>query len=626
MVKKEVPETAPSVIDVQNLRTHFHTEEGVVRAVDDVSFRVERGRTLGIVGESGSGKSVTSLSIMQLLASTAKIETGSISFLGKDLVQLPEPDMRSIRGKEISMIFQEPMTSLNPVFTVGDQVAEAIILHQKVSKSDAREKTIDLFREVGISDPEVRVDSYPHQMSGGQKQRVMIAMALSCNPQLLIADEPTTALDVTVQSQILDILRHLRDTRGMSILFITHDLGVIAEIADDVMVMYQGKRVEYGSVLQIFENPKHPYTKGLLACRPKLDTEYRLLPTVSDFMEVRERTGQEPELIEKQLDEARIHQLKTQGRGRLLHPEKELAAMGHPWDEGHHSADSTMVAVGTKPLLSVNDLHVHFPIRRGLFSRVVGHVKAVDGLSFNIYRGQTLGLVGESGCGKTTCGRAILRLVDATAGNVVYDGQELFGLRASKMRAMRRKMQIIFQDPYGSLNPRMTVESTLTEPMIVHGLAKNKADRRDKAVALLEEVDMEPDHLRRYPHEFSGGQRQRISIARALAVEPEFIICDESVSALDVSVQAQVLNLLKQLQKVRGLTYIFISHDLSVVKFMADMMAVMNDGKIVEFGPSDNIYALPKQDYTRKLIEATPQDSLDHIRKRVAEREALRNG
>ena len=616
------------VVEVQNLKTYFHTEEGTVRAVDDISFRVERGHTLGIVGESGSGKSVTSLSIMQLLTSTARIESGQISFLGKDLVKLPEPQMRSIRGKEISMIFQEPMTSLNPVFTVGDQVAEAIILHQQVSKQEARQKTIELFREVGIPEPEVRVDSYPHQMSGGQKQRVMIAMALSCNPQLLIADEPTTALDVTIQAQILDILRRLRDSRGMAILFITHDLGVIAEIADDVMVMYRGKMVEYGSVLQIFENPQHPYTKGLLACRPRLDTPYRLLPTVSDFMSVREIASPDGtpqiEIIEKQLDEPRRKELMEHGRGRLLHPQSELAAMGHPWEEGHHSPDSTMVPEGTKPLLEVRDLKVHFPIRRGILSRVVGHVKAVDGVSFKVYKGQTLGLVGESGCGKTTTGRAILRLVDSTAGQVIFDNQSVLDLNPHELRSIRRKMQIIFQDPYGSLNPRMTIESTLTEPMVIHGLAKNAAERRDKAAALLEEVDMKPDFLRRYPHEFSGGQRQRISIARALAVEPQFIICDESVSALDVSVQAQVLNLLKQLQQDRGLTYIFISHDLSVVKFMADMMAVMNEGLIVEFGPSDNIYALPKEEYTRKLINATPRDSIEHIRQRLADQQARR--
>lgn len=620
---------APPVVDIQNLRTYFHTEDGVVRAVDDVSFRVERGHTLGIVGESGSGKSVTSLSIMRLLASTAEIESGSIAFLGRDLVKLPEPEMREIRGQDISMIFQEPMTSLNPVFTVGDQVAEAIVLHQKTTKAEARQKAIDLFREVGIPDPESRVDYYPHQMSGGQKQRVMIAMALSCNPQLLIADEPTTALDVTIQAQILDILRRLRDTRGMSILFITHDLGVIAEIADDVLVMYRGKMVEYGDVLQVFENPQHPYTKGLLACRPRLDTQYRLLPTVSDFMETKVTdtpAGPDVQIIEKLLTEERRQQLITHGRGRLLHPKDELAAMGHPWEEGHHSPDSTMVAEATQPLLEVRDLEVHFPVRKGVFSRVVGHVKAVDGISFKVYPGQTLGLVGESGCGKTTTGRAILRLVDATGGQVLYKNKNVFALDSGDMRALRRDMQIIFQDPYGSLNPRMTVESTLVEPMIIHGLAKTKAERRDKAAALLEEVDLKPEHLRRYPHEFSGGQRQRISIARALAVEPDFIICDESVSALDVSVQAQVLNLLKRLQEHRGLTYIFISHDLSVVKFMADMMAVMNAGKIVEFGPSDNIYAVPKQDYTRKLINATPRDSLEHIRQLKAQREKLRAG
>ena len=612
-----------AVIEVNDLRTHFHTEEGVVKAVDGISFRVEPGHTLGIVGESGSGKSVTSLSIMQLLASSAEIESGEIALLGRDLVGLPEKEMRRIRGKDISMIFQEPMTSLNPVFKVGDQVAEAIVLHQKVSKSEARRRAIELFDEVGIPDPEQRIDSYPHQMSGGQKQRVMIAMALSCNPKLLIADEPTTALDVTIQAQILDILRRLRDERGMAILFITHDLGVIAEIADEVMVMYRGNMVEYGSIIDIFTAPKHAYTKGLLACRPRLDTRYRLLPTVSDFMETRTVDGK-VEVIEKTLDENRLKQLETEGRGRLLHPKSELAAMGHPWEEGHHSADSTAMAEETDPLLEVKDLKVHFPIRKGIFSRVVDHVRAVDGISFKVYPGQTLGLVGESGCGKTTTGRAILRLIEPTDGQAFYGGTDLFRLDRSEMRAMRRKLQIIFQDPYGSLNPRMTIESTLTEPMVIHRLGNNRADRRERAAQLLAEVDMSPDMLRRYPHEFSGGQRQRISIARALAVEPDFIICDESVSALDVSVQAQVLNLLKRLQRDRGLTYIFISHDLSVVKFMADMMAVMNAGKIVEFGPSDNIYAQPHQDYTRRLIDATPKDDIDHIRKRVAEREATR--
>ncbi len=608
-----------TVIDVADLKTYFHTEEGVVRAVDGVSFRIEAGRTLGIVGESGSGKSVTSLSIMRLLASSAEIESGRIALLGRDLVRLPEPEMRSIRGKEISMIFQEPMTSLNPVFTVGDQVMEAILLHQKVTKAEARQRTIELFKEVGIPDPQQRIDYYPHQMSGGQKQRVMIAMALSCNPKLLIADEPTTALDVTIQAQILDILRKLRDERGMAILFITHDLGVIAEIADDVLVMYRGEEVEYGRVLDIFSHPKHPYTKGLLACRPRLDTPYKLLPTVDDFMSSRVVDGR-LEITEKQLDAKRLNELKTHGRGRLLHPKSELAAMGHPVGASP-AADTQYIPEGAKPLLSVENLEVHFPVRRGLLARVVDHIRAVDGISFKVYRGQTLGLVGESGCGKTTAGRAILRLVEPTGGRVWLDGVDVASLGSGDLRQMRRRMQIIFQDPYGSLNPRMTVEAAITEPMVIQKIGGNRKERRDRAAALLEEVGLQTVHLRRYPHEFSGGQRQRICIARAIAVEPEFLICDESVSALDVSVQAQVLNLLKRLQETRGLTYIFISHDLSVVKFMADMMAVMNAGKIIEFGPSEAIYREPREEYTRKLISATPNDDLDHIRAVVAERE-----
>ena len=613
----------PAVLDIHDLRTYFHTDEGVVRAVDGISLRVEAGHTLGIVGESGSGKSVTSLSVMRLLASSAKIESGRIALLGQDLVGLPEPQMRDIRGKDISMIFQEPMTSLNPVFTVGSQVAEAIILHQQATKQEARRRTIALFREVGIPDPERRVDTYPHQMSGGQKQRVMIAMALSCNPKLLIADEPTTALDVTIQAQILDMLRQLRDQRGMSILFITHDLGVIAEIADEVLVMFQGKMVEHGPVLDIYSHPQHPYTKGLLACRPRLDTKYRRLPTIDDFMETKQLDGR-LQVIEKKLDDARLRELTEQGRGRLLHPQTELAALGYPWEQTPREADTTSVPEDTPPLLEIKNLHVYFPIRRGLFSRVVDHVRAVDGISFRVYPGQTLGLVGESGCGKTTTGRAILRLIEPTGGRVRFDGVELAELGRRDLRRMRSRMQIIFQDPYGSLNPRMTIESAIVEPMVIQRIGGSARDRRDRAAALLEEVGMRADHLRRYPHEFSGGQRQRICIARAIAVEPEFLICDESVSALDVSVQAQVLNLLNQLQAKRGLTYIFISHDLSVVKFMADMMAVMQGGKIVEFGPSQAIYANPREDYTRQLISATPNDDLDHIRQLVQQRKKLR--
>lgn len=616
---------APTLIDIDGLKTYFHTDGEVVRAVDDLSISIREGQTLGLVGESGSGKSVTSFTIMRLLPDvSARIEAGSISFLGRDLVKLPKSEMSAIRGNDISMIFQEPGTSLNPVYRVGAQVMEAILLHEDVSKEVARQRTIELFQEVGIPEPERRIDSYPHEMSGGQKQRVMIAMALSCNPKLLIADEPTTALDVTIQAQILDLMRKLRDERGMSILFITHDLGVIAEIADDVAVMFRGKLVECKPILELFQHAEHPYTKGLLACRPKLDTTYKRLPTVADFLKTEEDAAGNVTVIEKQVDEKRLLELINKGRGRLLHPKQELAALGHPWDEVAHPADTTTVPDGQAAVLQVKDLKVYYPIRKGVFSRVVDHVRAVDGISFNIYKGQTLGLVGESGCGKTTTGRALLRLIPITDGDVTYNNQDVRALRGMDLRQFRRQMQIIFQDPYNSLNPRITIEAVLMEAMLVHRIGTSRPDRRDRAAALLEEVGLEAEHLRRFPHEFSGGQRQRLCIARALSVEPDFLICDESVSALDVSVQAQVLNLLKDLQEERGLTYIFISHDLSVVKFMSDMMAVMNEGKIVEFGPSDDIYAAPKQDYTKRLIEAIPNDSIENIERRQQERRAAR--
>ncbi|QDU40396.1 Glutathione import ATP-binding protein GsiA [Maioricimonas rarisocia] len=618
-------EAFPTLIDIRGLKTTFDTEDGIVRAVDDLSLAIREGHTLGLVGESGSGKSVTSLSIMRLLPeASASIDAGEISFLGKDLVRLPRRAMQSIRGRDISMIFQEPGTSLNPVFRVGKQVMEAIVLHQKVSKKEARKRTIELFREVGIPEPERHIDSFPHEMSGGQKQRVMIAMALSCNPRLLIADEPTTALDVTIQKQILDLIRKLRDERGMSILFITHDLGVIGEIADDVAVMFRGKLVESGPVEQIFANPQHPYTKGLLACRPQLETTYKRLPTVADFMDATSQPDGSWKIVEKPLTEERLEQLCSTGRGRLLHPKPELEAIGHPWDETKHAADTTAVPDGQAPLLAIRDLKVYYPIKQGIFRHTVGHVKAVDGISFNVYRGQTLGLVGESGCGKTTTGRAIVRLTHITDGHILFDGEDVAEMHGKPLRRMRSRMQIIFQDPYSSLNPRMTVEAMLLEAMGLHGVGRTRQQRRDRAVGLLEEVGLEAMHLRRYPHEFSGGQRQRLSIARALAVEPEFIICDESVSALDVSVQAQVLNLLNELQEQHGLTYIFISHDLSVVKFMSDMMAVMNEGKIVEFGPSENIYANPREDYTKRLISSIPDASLENIHRLQEKREKAR--
>ena len=612
------------IIEINNLRTYFNTEDGVVKAVDDLSLTIMPGHTLGVVGESGSGKSVTSLTIMKLLAATAEINTGSVMFLGQDIVHMSEKHMRKLRGSEISMIFQEPMSSLNPVHKVGNQVMEVILEHQDVSKSEARQRTIELFDEVGIPDPDQRISYFPHQMSGGQKQRVMIAMALACNPKLLIADEPTTALDVTIQKQILDLIRELRDQRQMAVLFITHDLGDIAEIADDVMVMYKGKVVEQGKVLDIYENPQHPYTKGLLNCRPRLDTIYRRLPTVSDFMESKVTDHGDIHITAKDMSAEQQQYFVNYGRGRLLHQKTELQTLGYPHDPGTYGRDATCVDEQESPLLQVDKLKVHFPVRRGLLQRTVGHVKAVDEISFDVYRGQTLGLVGESGCGKTTAGRAILQLQKPTSGTVIFDGQTVTDMSRRQMRELRQEMQIIFQDPFGSMNPRMTIQATIVEPMKLQKIGNSRSDRIDRAAALLEEVDMLPEHLRRYPHEFSGGQRQRICIARALAVEPQFIICDESVSALDVSVQAQVLNLLNDLQTKRELTYIFISHDLSVVKFMADMMAVMKDGKIVEFGPSEAIYQNPQEEYTRTLIDATPCDDLENIRCLVSEREQRR--
>jgi len=610
------------VIKIENLKTYFNTKDGVVKAVDDLSLSIKPGHTLGVVGESGSGKSVTSLTIMNLLAASAEIYDGSISFLGKDLINISAKDMRELRGSDVSMIFQEPMSSLNPVHRVGDQVAEAILQHEDVSKAEAMERVVNLFDEVGIPDPEQRTRYYPHQMSGGQKQRVMIAMALACNPKLLIADEPTTALDVTIQKQILDLIRELRDQRQMAVLFITHDLGVIAEIADEVLVMYRGKVVEQGDVLDIYENPQHPYTKGLLNCRPRLDTTFKRLPTVSDFMDSVIHEDGSASITEKEVGPDRIDYFENHGRGRLLSKPSELYGYGFDEDPSTYGREATCIDENAKPLLSVNNLKVHFPIRRGLLQRTVGFVKAVDGVSFNVYKGQTLGLVGESGCGKTTTGRAILQLIKPTMGIVKFDGVDV---NSRSIHELRKKMQIIFQDPFGSMNPRMTIESMITEPMMIQGFGQSKQDRVDRAASLLEEVGMLPEHLKRYPHEFSGGQRQRICIARALAVEPEFIICDESVSALDVSVQAQVLNLLNDLQESRGLTYIFISHDLSVVKFMADMMAVMKEGHIVEYGPSEAIYRNPKEEYTRSLIEATPCDDLENIRRLVEHRKQLRS-
>lgn len=585
-----------TVLEVRGLTTEFQSEDYHIRAVDNVSFRLERGKTLGIVGESGSGKSVTALSIMRLVPNPpGRIVGGEILFHHRDgtvvnLLTLPERDMQRYRGNRIAMIFQEPMTSLNPVFRCGEQVMEALMLHRGMSRQEARQRTIELFREVGLPDPELMVDRYPHQLSGGQKQRVMIAMAMSCEPDILIADEPTTALDVTVQATILELMRQLQRSHQMALIFISHDLGVIAEIADEVAVMYKGRIVEYGPLERIFTDPQHPYTKGLLACRPRLDRKLRLLPTVRDFME---------ELPDGTIRE-RLHISVREYVDSLTLSPEELRARAEQ--------------LAREPvLLQVEDLRVYFPIRRGLFGKTQGYVKAVDGVSFTIRQGETLGLVGESGSGKTTTGRAILRLIEPTEGRIVFDGKDVRSLNAAELKALRRQMQIIFQDPYASLNPRLSVGSALMEVLRVHQLFDSDRERREYVFWLLHRVGLEPRHFWHYPHEFSGGQRQRIVIARALAVRPRFIVCDEPVSALDVSVQAQVLNLLVELRQEFGLTYLFITHDWSVVKFISDRIAVMQAGRIVELGDAEELYAKPRHEYTRALIAAIPAARLERL-------------
>ncbi len=578
----------PGLLQINNLTTRFSSEGVENIAVNSISFSLNRGETVGIVGESGSGKSVTSLSVMRLISSPpGKITSGEILYTNRNgetinLLALPEKAMRKYRGNEIAMIFQEPMTSLNPVFTCGMQVMEALQLHKKLDKKSAKAQTLELFRKVELPRPEAIFNSYPHQVSGGQKQRVMIAMAMSCDPAILIADEPTTALDVTVQATILGLMKQLQQENDMGILFITHDLGVIAELAQRVIVMYKGNIVEQGPVQEIFKNPRHPYTKGLLACRPPLTHKLRILPTVKDFM--KESDGN---LVETGLSIKEV-------TGKYIIPEADILSRREKLRTG-------------EPLLKVESLATWFPVKRGIFSITRDYVKAVDDVSFEVFRGETVGLVGESGCGKTTLGRSILRLIEPTGGKVWYKGQELTALSRASMREMRRHIQIIFQDPYSSLNPRITVGEAILEPMQVHGVLENTTRRKERVMELLERVNLSPGHYSRYPHEFSGGQRQRICIARALALNPEFIICDESVSALDVSVQAQVLNLLNELRDQFGFTYIFISHDLSVVKFMSDRMLVMNKGKVEETGYPEQIYANPQKEYTRKLISAIPK-------------------
>jgi peptide/nickel transport system ATP-binding protein len=552
-----------NLVSVRDLRVSFRLgKHQVVEAVRGVSFDIPENATVALVGESGSGKSVSAMSIVRLLPDNAIVGSASgIEFGGRDLLHAPIDELRAIRGKQISVVFQEPMTSLNPVFTVGNQIGEVLRLHTDLAGRQLEERVVELLAEVGIPDPKARVKSYPHELSGGQQQRVMIAMAIACEPKLLIADEPTTALDVTVQRQILELIARLQDRHRMSVLFISHDLGLVGEIADQVVVMRDGIVRESGAVERIFSAPQDTYTKALLACRPRLDVKPKRLPVIEDFMN---------------------------GRAHAASGEQRVARAAEP-----------------RPLIEARGLRKEYRLKTGLFARKT--LEAVKDASFTLSRGRTLGVVGESGSGKTTVGMLLMRLTEATAGEVLFEGRDLLQLSGRELMPYRRRIQIIFQNPYASLNPRFTVGQILTEPMKVHGIGANDQDRFDQAVALAKRVGLAADSVYKYPHEFSGGQRQRIAIARCLTMKPDVVICDESVSALDVSVQATVLNLLLDLQDEFGISYIFISHDLAVVKYMADDIVVMNQGEIVERGTAEAIYADPRHEYTKKLLAAIPR-------------------
>jgi peptide/nickel transport system ATP-binding protein len=554
----------PNLLSVQDLDIRFRVDRKSepFRAVQGISFDIPFNSTVALVGESGSGKSVSAMAILGLLPENAIVAPDSrILYGGRDLLKASMAELRAIRGKDISVIFQEPMTSLNPVFTVGEQIAEVLRLHMGMDMRQAQARAVELLNEVGIPNPQLRVNSYPHEMSGGQQQRVMIAMAIACEPKLLIADEPTTALDVTIQKQILDLIASLQRKHQMSVLFITHDLGVVGDIADNVVVMQNGVIQEQGTVRAIFEAPQHPYTKALLACRPRLDRRPQRLPVIDDF-------------------------LKGDGRPHL--------------QERHRGSSP-----GDPIILEVKGLTKTFFLKEGFFGKRA--IPAVKDVSFRLPKGKTLGLVGESGSGKTTVGLTLMRLHDATSGEVLFEGNDLLKLSEREMMAYRRRIQIIFQNPYASLNPRFTVGQILMEPMAIHGIGRDERERMQMALALLARVGLPEQSFHKYPHEFSGGQRQRIAIARCLTMKPDVLICDESVSALDVSVQAQVLNLLQDLQDEFGLSYIFISHDLAVVKYISDQVMVMSDGAIVEMADSDEIYRNPKQEYTRKLLSSIPK-------------------
>jgi peptide/nickel transport system ATP-binding protein len=556
-----------TLISVQDLKVSFRLSKTATgQAVKGVSFDIPVNSTVALVGESGSGKSVSAMSIVRLLPENAIVDANSkILYNGKDLLQAPIEDLRALRGKDISVVFQEPMSSLNPVFTVGDQIAEVLRIHLKLNRKQSLDRALDLMTEVGIPNPKERLNSFPHQLSGGQQQRVMIAIAIACEPKLLIADEPTTALDVTVQRQIVELLARLQQRQKMSMLFISHDLGLVGEISDRVVVMRNGVVREAGEASAIFTAPQDSYTQALLACRPRLDTRPRRLAVIDDFMNKR------PAITEERVS--------TPANGPAL--------------------------------IEVKGLQKDYPLKTGLFKRSV--FSAVKSANFSLHKGRTLGVVGESGSGKTTVGMMLTRLTAATAGSIMFEGIDLATLNAAQMRAYRSRIQIIFQNPYASLNPRFTIGQILMEPMRIHSIGKDDAERAQRAVALIEEVGLPRDAFGKYPHEFSGGQRQRIAIARCLTMKPEIIVCDESVSALDVSVQATVLNLLLDLQEEFGLTYVFISHDLAVVKYMADDILVMNQGEIVERGSSDDIYNRPQHAYTKQLLGAIPKGLEGHV-------------
>ncbi|WP_151958372.1 ABC transporter ATP-binding protein [Acinetobacter junii] len=562
------------LLKVENLEVSFKSESKQwIKTVKGISFNIPKNKTVALVGESGSGKSVTSLAVMGLLpkGQSQISEQSQIRFEDKDLLNLSVAELRNICGKDIAMIFQEPMSSLNPVFTVGDQIAEVLRIHLGMGRKQARARVLELLKEVGIPSPDTKIDAYPSQLSGGQQQRVMIAMAIACEPKLLIADEPTTALDVTIQKQIIDLLESLRQRREMSMLFITHDLALVGEIADEVIVMRHGEIRESGDAQQVLEQPNDVYTRALLHCRPQLSSRPYRLPVTSDFM--KQENGQLIEAIN-------LSTFHLQERSRGL--------------------------TGDEPIiLDVQNLKKSFYSRKGLWGR--DEFQAVKGVSFKLAKGKTLGLVGESGSGKTTIGLLLMRLHEATGGQAFIDGKDILAMSEKEFALYQRKIQIIFQNPYASLNPRFTIGQILLEPMRIHGIGQNDQERKKIALELLERVSLPIEAYDRYPHEFSGGQRQRIAIARCLTLKPEILICDESVSALDVSVQAQVLNLLQDLQDEFGLSYIFISHDLSVVKYISDQVMVMNHGEVVEIANSDELYLNPQHEYTQKLLKAIPQ-------------------